>query len=257
MKGGAQGQLMRCSDGHFYVVKFRNNPQHLRVLANELLATRLAEMAGLPVPVTEVVEVGEWLIAHTPELSIQLAHRTVPCQAGLQFGSRYVGHPQEGEFREFLSSDMFQQVMNLETFAGILALDKWTCNADGRQAAFWRKNTKCKFAATFIDQGYCFNAGEWNFPDNPLRGVYARNDVYLNVAGWNSFEPWISRIENLQEDLVWAAAGEIPPDWYGNDWDALENLVNTLLARRGMVRELITAFRMSPRRPFPNWLEDA
>ena len=58
MRGGAQGHLMRCSDGHFYVVKFRNNPQHLRVLANEMLATRLAERAGLPVPVTEVVEVG-------------------------------------------------------------------------------------------------------------------------------------------------------------------------------------------------------
>ena len=57
MRGGAQGHLMRCSDGHFYVVKFRNNPQHLRVLANEMLATRLAEAAGLPVPATEVVEV--------------------------------------------------------------------------------------------------------------------------------------------------------------------------------------------------------
>jgi hypothetical protein len=24
MRGGAQAHLMRCSDGHFYVVKFRN-----------------------------------------------------------------------------------------------------------------------------------------------------------------------------------------------------------------------------------------
>ena len=72
------------------MVKFRNNPQHLRVLANEMLATRLAERAGLPVPVTEVVEVDDWLVEHTPELSIQLAHNTIPCQAGLQFGSRYV-----------------------------------------------------------------------------------------------------------------------------------------------------------------------
>ena len=46
---------MRADDGHFYVVKFQNNPQHLRVLANELLATRLAESVGLPVPITEIV----------------------------------------------------------------------------------------------------------------------------------------------------------------------------------------------------------
>lgn len=70
---------MRCDDGHYYVVKFLNNPQHLRVLANEFLATRLAEKAGLPVPITEVVEVGEWLVRHTTELNIQLAHQTIPC----------------------------------------------------------------------------------------------------------------------------------------------------------------------------------
>src|SRR4030081_3163298 len=49
MRGGAQSHLMRCDDGHYYVVKFRNNPQHERVLANEFLATRLAERGGLPV----------------------------------------------------------------------------------------------------------------------------------------------------------------------------------------------------------------
>jgi hypothetical protein len=28
MRGGAQGQLMLGADGHVYVVKFQNNPQH-------------------------------------------------------------------------------------------------------------------------------------------------------------------------------------------------------------------------------------
>jgi len=73
MRGGAQAHLMRADDGHFYVVKFQNNPQHLRVLANELLATRLAESVGLPVPVTDIVEVREWLIKNTPELRVDLA----------------------------------------------------------------------------------------------------------------------------------------------------------------------------------------
>ncbi len=74
MRGGAQSHLMRCSDGHFYVVKFQDNPQHTRVLANEMLATRLAQAAGLPVPATEVVEVDRWLIEHTPELRFELVH---------------------------------------------------------------------------------------------------------------------------------------------------------------------------------------
>jgi len=67
MRGGAQSQLMLGADGHLWVVKFQNNPQHLRVLANELIATRLAEAVGLSVPATDVVEVTEWLIANSPE----------------------------------------------------------------------------------------------------------------------------------------------------------------------------------------------
>jgi hypothetical protein len=46
MRGGAQSHLMRCSDGEYYVVKFQNNPQGVRILANELLATRLGARLG-------------------------------------------------------------------------------------------------------------------------------------------------------------------------------------------------------------------
>ena len=257
MRGGAQGHLMRCSDGHFYVVKFRNNPQHLRVLANEFLATRLADIVGVPVPVPEVVEVGEWLVEHTSELNIELAGRTIPCQAGLQFGSRYVVSPLEGQVVDYLPMEMLERVRNLDSFAGVLAVDKWTGNANGRQAAFWRKLRERKYSVSFIDQGYCFNAGEWTFPDHPLRGVYARNEVYAGVRGWESFEPWLSRVEHMRKDQIWAAAGDVPPEWYGSEWDALEGLVRQLIERRERVRELITAFRMSPRRPFPEWKEEA
>src|SRR5580704_13095757 len=46
MRGGAQSHLMRCSNQAYYVVKFQNNPQGLRILANELLGTRLAARPG-------------------------------------------------------------------------------------------------------------------------------------------------------------------------------------------------------------------
>ena len=61
MRGGAQGQLMLGADGHVYVVKFQNNPQHTRVLANELIAARLARTLGFTVPETEIVELSPWL----------------------------------------------------------------------------------------------------------------------------------------------------------------------------------------------------
>jgi hypothetical protein len=255
MRGGAQSHMMRCSDDHFYVVKFQNNPQHLRVLANELLATRLADKIGLPVPATDVVVVDEWLVEHTPELRVEMTHGTKPCTAGLQFGSRMVVPPMEGLVYDYLPDNLLvEKVRNLGDFAGVLALDKWTCNANGRQCAFWKKSRERKFTVTFIDQGYCFNAGEWTFPDSPLRGVYARNEVYRNVTGWESFRPWLERIEQFDEQALWLCAESVPTEWYGETGD-MEKLVQHLVKRRTRVSELILAFKQSSREPFPNWVE--
>jgi hypothetical protein len=248
---------MRCSDQNFYVVKFRNNPQHTKLLANEMLVALLARIAGLPVPEPVLVEVGEWLIRHTPELSIQSRSTTIPCEAGLQFGSRYAVSPLEGQVFDDLPVAILSRVRNLETFAGILAMDKWTCNSDSRQAAFSRLMRQRNYAVTFIDQGNCFNGDEWNFPDATLRGVYGRNEVYANVINWDSFEPWLSRIEDMGYGAISAAAEEIPPGWYGGNSCGLNALVRTLLERRTLIRALLTAFRLSVRQPFPNWGQEA
>jgi hypothetical protein len=254
MRGGAQAHLLRADDGQFYVVKFQNNPQHRRVLANELFASRLAVEVGLPVPESQIVEVSSWLVEHTPELTILLAGRALPCHAGLQFGSRYVVDPtsDSAQVFDFLPETMIDRVKNLEAFAGVLAFDKWTGNANGRQAAFWKQARERKYTATFIDQGYCFNAGEWTFPDSPLRGVYARNNVYAGITGWDSFQPWLGRIEGIDSATLCSIADEIPQEWYG-DRDDLERLVQELWNRRARVRELVEAFRASSRAPFRNW----
>ena len=253
MRGGAQGQLMLGADGQLYVVKFQNNPQHIRVLANEFLATRLAAAAGLSVPHTELIEVSPWLIDNTPELEIDFGRRRERCRPGLHFGSRFVGGLMPGQVVDYLPDRELAEVRNLDEFAGILALDKWTGNANGRQAVFVRKPRERRYRAVFIDFGYCFHAGEWTFENVPLRGVYYRNDVYRGIAGWDSFEPWLSRIENIDEQTVWNAANQVPPDWYGGDLGEMEALVEKLLARRRLIRECIQAFGTSDRRPFPNW----
>ncbi len=253
MRGGAQAHMLRCSDKELYVVKFLNNPQHVRVLANELLSTRLAGHIGLPVPATEIVSVDEWLIEHTPELCIQRQHDVVRCQPGLQFGSRYVLNPLKGQVFDYLPVDVLCRVHNFKDFCGMLLCDKWMGNVDGRQAAFARRLRSHKYRTFFIDQGHCFNAGEWTFPDHPLRGVYAQNEVYANVRGWDSFEPWLSRIENVEESGIWAVANEIPLEWYGARRGELDVLLRALFARRGIVRGLVRTFRDSVRNPFPQW----
>jgi hypothetical protein len=253
MRGGAQGQLMLGADGRLYVVKFQNNPQHTRVLANEFLASRLAAAAGLTVPQAELIEVSSWLIDNTPDLVMETGKTLVRCKPGLQFGSRFAGGLMPGQVADYLPEEQLLEVKNLAEFAGILALDKWTGNANGRQAVFTRRQRERRYRAVFIDFGYCFHAGEWRFEDAPLRGVYFRNTVYQNIKAWNAFEPWLSNMERMPAETLWAAAGEIPPEWYGGDLGEMEALVEKLLARRSRIRELIEAFAKSDRRPFPQW----
>ena len=218
LRGGSQSHLLRASDGASYVTKFQNNPQHIRVLANEMLATRLGLALGLPMPRVEVIEVSDWLVANTPDLRFQLAGAEMPCQSGKQLASLYVGPDTPGLMFDYLPRELLESVRNLADFARVLVLDKWTCNSDGRQAIFFRTTPRSgRYAATFIDQGYCFNAGEWTFPDSPLRGAYANNCVYDGVTGWESFEPALSRAEEMDADAIWRCAADIPEAWYECD----------------------------------------
>jgi hypothetical protein len=187
-------------------------------------------------------------------MKMQLGQKEVPCAAGLQFGSRYVGGLLPGQVLDYLPEEQMSEVRNLEEFAGMLVIDKWTGNSNGRQAVFHRKARERRYRAVFVDQGYGFHAGEWRFPDTPLRGVYARNSVYAGVMGWESLQPWLERAEKMEAEKLWAIAETVPPEWYGGDVRAMERLVEKLLERRSRIRELIVQFRESSRGPFPKWV---
>jgi len=317
MRGGAQSHLIRCSDGNYYVVKFQNNPQHRRILVNEMLGTRLASRLGLPTAPVSVVEVSEELIRLTPELCIETPRTRIPCAAGLQFGSRFPGDPRRVTLHDFLPDEKLREVDNLHDFAGMLVFDKWTCNTNGRQTVFFQTQRRTMGEAPFgaaggmggrggiggkggdaggdlganvagvatqgsagmasmeaaedgaesggksyqtvmIDQGFCFNAGEWSFPDAPLRGLYARNRVYEGVLGMESFAPWLERLEKQISEVVLAElAEEIPPGWYEDDYDALLRLLEQIHRRRARVAELLDSAKRSNRQPFPFWRSEA
>jgi HipA-like protein len=254
MRGGAQSHLMRCDDGEYYVVKFQNNPQHLRILANELLGSLLARRLGLPAAPVEVIEVRRELIENTAELVMQVGASRAPCVAGRQFGSRYPGKPAELAVHDFLPDEQLGEVENLEMFAGMFAFDKWTCNTNGRQAIFFREPGRPRYLAWMIDQGFCFNAQNWDFPDAPLRGLYARSSVYDSVRGMAAFEPWVARMQRIGEDgTLDEVASRIPLEWYEGDLDALYALLERLLRRTRRLPDLILEARNSYRRPFRNW----
>jgi hypothetical protein len=296
MRGGAQSHLMRCTDGKdhsiYCVVKFQNNPQHSRVLVNELLGNRIARRMGLPVPRVEIVKVDADLIRWTPALCIEMPRSSTPCCPGLQFGSAHPGDPRRMTLHDFLPDEQLREVENITDFAGMLVFDKWLCNTNGRQTLFFRKSENGagdrsssggaashrrhsdttspgatsspdsspgggmeheRYSTVMIDQGFCFNAGEWNYPDAPLRGLYARNRVYEGVIGMETFDPWIRRAKNFTSRVLEEFAKEVPPEWYYDDFDALSRLLEQLLRRVNRLEELILDAKRSNRQPFPNW----
>jgi hypothetical protein len=164
---------------------------------------------------------------------------------------------------------MLRQLLNRRTFLGMLAFDKWISNANGRQAVFFRTRAKdwlevgeadaevsprsLVYVANFIDHGFAFNAQHWTFSDGPAQGLYPRREVYEEVRGLQSFEPWLSRIENLPAEVLDDAYRLIPADWYDREFDAVEGLLERLHARRGRTADLLDRTRSASGNPFPNW----
>lgn len=251
MRGGSQAHLMRCSDGNYYVVKFQNNPQGLRILANEMLGLRLASRLDLRVPEGQIVSVSEDLIGNCRDLAMELGRGRERCRAGLQFGSRYPARYKVTPVFDCLSAEQLGYVSNLLDFLGMLVFDKWTCNTDGRQAIFICESDTLQYSAYMIDNGFCFNAVEWTFPDAPLRGLYSRRQVYESVQGMKSFESWIERVERVTESVLEDIYSAIPAEWYGHDCAAIERMLERLLLRRRLVPELIMSARKCS--AFPNW----
>jgi len=257
MRGASQPWLVRCEDGASYVVKFQNNPQHTRVLANEMLASRLAQLVRLPVAVPAFIEVSPSLLGSNPQLAFEVGERLEPIRPGLQFGSRFPGIPGQTLVADFLPDRLLRRVKDLTSaFLGAFVFDQWTCNCDGRQVIFHRPadDEGSAYSVAMIDQGFCFNDGDWTFPDSALRGLYPRRLVYEKVRGMESFEPFLSRIENLTmgelEECTWG----IPTKWCEPDPGQLARLVEVLYARRRTLRQAIIEAKNSSLAPFPNWV---
>ena len=259
MRGGAQAHLLEADDGHWYVVKFRNNPQHRRILVNELLSAAFLDYLKIAAPETALVQVTTSFLEANPDLHLALGSRAIPVTPGWHFGSRYPGDPMRTAVYDFLPDALLPKVVNLEDFRAILVFDKWAANADGRQSVFYRamvrrgEGGQPGFVARMIDHGFAFNGPNWDFPDSAMQGLYARKQVYERVRSLDDFQPWLDLVTHFPEEVMDRAWKGVPPDWIDGEEDALQELLERLYERCRRVPELIEACRTCRADPFPNW----
>jgi hypothetical protein len=260
MRGGAQAHLLEADDGQWYVVKFRNNPQHRRVLVNELISSVFLEYLGVAAPASAFIQINPAFLAGNPELHLALGASRVPVEPGWHFGSRYPGNPDVTAVYDFLPDALLAKVANLDDFRAILVFDKWTANADGRQCVYYRAKVRrdreeasAAFVARMIDHGFTFNGPNWDFPDSPIQGLYARRIVYDSVRSLDDFQPWLGQVVSFPDEVIDKAWKSIPPEWVEGEEDAFLQLLERLCERRKRVPDLISACRAAQTNPFPNW----
>jgi hypothetical protein len=265
MRGGAQAHLLECDDGYFYVVKFRNNPQHRRILINEWIASVFLNYLQISTPEASIVNLSAGFLESNPDIYIQLGSRHLAVETGWHFGSRYPGDPGKVMVYDFLPDTLLDKVVNATEFLGVLAFDKWMSNADARQSIFFRARLRqwsrqlsapaprAGFVAQMMDHGYVLDGPHWKFPDSPLQGLYFRPSVYQNVRGWEDFQPWLDRVMYFPEEIIDTAQKQIPPEWLAEDAPALQAMLEKLMSRRRRVPDLIRDSCRGRVNPFPDW----
>ena len=244
MRGGAQSHLMLASDDNLYVVKFRNNPQHVRVLANELLATRLAAAIGLAVPPSRshrsqrVADPEHTRSEHRaarrgaampgrPALRLALGGRADARADGrLSAPGAVAGGPQSGRVRR-RSGTRQVDLQHQRTAGGVSE------RPAGTPLPRHLHRPGILFSCRGLEihrrqPGRCFCRKHACTAGSP-----AGTASSLGSAASRTWPP----------ETAWGIAEIIPPEWYGGDLSALEVLVERLLARRGRVRELIVAIQ--------------
>jgi hypothetical protein len=181
MRGGAQSHLLEADDGHWYVVKFRNNPQHRRILVNELLSAELLRYLKIAVPETALIHITPEFLEGNRDVHLSLGSQPVEVEPGWHFGSAFPGDPDRLAVYDFLPDALLGGLANIAHFLGVLVADKWMANADSRQAIFFRSRVKewtpvsparpprTAMVAQMMDHGFAFDGPAWDFADSPIQ----------------------------------------------------------------------------------------
>src|ERR1700674_4174447 len=238
-RGMSQSVLAKCSDGGYYVLKFKNNPQGLNALVSEVTTARLGRLLGLPVPRYAFVDVSEQLMRHTPAIVIEEGDLRTQYEAGIQFGAETaIDASGATQVFDYMPPSLVRWVDNLPEFAGALVLDAWTGNTDFRQVVYVKTPTSMVLKPMFIDHDRSLAPFFDPKSERALPAIHFP-DFYDLDRGWGSFEPWLTIAETAGHTELEPLVIGFPPEWKVSDQLSAE-LLEYLIKRRGEIRRRIS-----------------
>lgn len=231
-------QLFRADDGRVYVVKLMNNRLGLKVLANELLACRLAELIGLCFPPGDVIHIGSNILDKSKRL------KTARTPAGLHFASRYIS-----DGRYVVRSNL-KKVINKEQIAGVILFDHIFHNFD---RTWNRRNliishTDDGYKIYAIDNSHLFKRGRWNAkwlkklePQIIMNCRHAFGWLLKYYLSADDFKRYIEKFKGVTDQQVADIIGGIPREWLPDETER-QALLRYILTRRDMIDQIANPF---------------
>jgi hypothetical protein len=239
MRGSSQPVLLQCTDEHHYVVKMRANPQGPNTLANEFLGGAVAGAAGLPVPRSSLIYLSDAFIDDNPGLWFQTNSGTRRPDAGVHYGSTFVGEL-SGPNRptDYISRSRVDEITNRTSFLGMYIMDVWANHQDSRQAILLGNAADRMKKAFFIDHGHMFGGPSWFFNERPGVACHLEISVYSRLWLPEAVAAWIARFEETIPTALASAISAVPTPWYNGDLGALEDLLMRRLQNLSSLVEL-------------------
>lgn len=239
--GKSKPLLFETTDGTQWVVKYKNNPQGIRILVNEWVASNLAPLLSLPSPECSLIMLDKQLLEIE---SIFIPSTTTKVEVGLSFGSRYINNADNNPTRYQMA-----RLDNTDVIPGIIVMDTWIDNPDrdDRSRNFSNiivspSSIRSKYTLHLIDLGKV-SSSDWTA--NKL----LNRKTALNLRGHNrlfaplilgrpTFQPFLEVLESVSAEEIESVVATVPDEWSLSQEEATV-LVKFLKQRRNLVREII------------------
>lgn len=211
LRGGSQPVLVEGSDGLVYVLKFLNNPQGSNLLFNESMGTEVFKAARLPVAPWKPINLSQQFIDSTPNCWMQSEQGDVRPQAGICFGSLFVGQ-QRTRLLQVLPRADFGRIRKRSSFWLAWLVDLCCGHTDTRQAVFL-EDRKGRLDPWFVDMGHIFSGADGSQKSHGIvRCRYADQRIYPEVPPTETSR-FLSTIKSLNADALWKITRKLPEDW--------------------------------------------
>lgn len=217
IKNGCTKPYHVLCDGESYIVKFQQNPEGPRVLVNEYVCSKLAQLLKLPVPSPALVQVtSEFMSDYGREIS---EHIEADLGIGIHFGTKKIK-----KVFPLVSTEMLRSAKNADVIPEILLFDHWIGNFDRARNGGNLLFDASKMEIVMIDHTHAFELGSlWSATQLNIKinegftifdtSGYVYKKFVPFIRGNHPFHSILEKMSRLTRDDLWNIISSIPDEW--------------------------------------------